>query len=64
MLFCSIGKLRHNAHVHLEKVFLELEQSEAQKKELKKNLEQSEMQLKIWVLTILSDRWSQLLKFK
>lgn len=63
MLFCSIGKLRHNAHVHLEKVFLELQQSEAQK-ELKKNLEQSEMQLKIWVLTILIDRWSQLLKFK
>lgn len=45
MLFCSIGKLRHNAHFHLEKVFLELEQSEAQKKELKKNPEQSEMQL-------------------
>ncbi|XP_062014362.1 uncharacterized protein LOC133730868 [Rosa rugosa] len=43
----DIGKLRHNAHVHIEKVFLELEQSEAQKKELKKNLEQSEMQLQI-----------------
>lgn len=64
MSFCSIGKLRHNAHVHLEKVFLELEQSEAQKKELKKNLEQSEMQLQILVLTTIIDRWSRSLKFK
>ncbi|XP_050370232.1 factor of DNA methylation 3-like [Argentina anserina] len=43
----DIGKLRHNARVHIEKVFLELEQSEAQKKELKKNLEQKTMQLQI-----------------